>query len=294
MVLFDSGAWRDAYREETDCAWKVAADFLRQNNFNFDLRHPSQSGGAVIRTRSEVSQGIELASSELAKSASQLLEALKLSGTVLPPTINPPCKTIQELGIGLISENRNPEKSPAEEFIYVDLSSVDHNVIESLKRIKGSEAPSRARRVIRENDVILSTVRPYLGGHAVVPETLDNQICSTRFSVLRCPDHVNPTFLYFMLISPQVVAQFHSCMRGSHYPALNDDHVRNLLIPDLSRDKQDEIVGKLENLIEQIEASVTRIEAFSQLLNGEANAALSSLLADAYGTFAEKEKRGEY
>jgi hypothetical protein len=74
---------------------------------------------------------------------------------------------------------------------------------------------------------------------------------------------------------------------------LNDDHVRNLLIPDLSRDKQDEIVGKLENLIEQIEASVTRIEAFSQLLNGEANAALSSLLADAYGTFAEKEKRGE-
>ena len=84
-----------------------------------------------------------------------------------------------------------------------------------------------------------------------------------------------------MLISPQVVAQFHSCMRGSHYPALNDDHLRNLLIPDLSRDKQDEIVGKLENLIEQIEASVTRIEAFSQLLNGEANAALSSLLADA-------------
>jgi type I restriction enzyme, S subunit len=52
------------------------------------------------------------------------------------------------------------EADTAEEFIYVDLSSVDHNVIESLKRIKGSEAPSRARRVIRENDVILSTVRP--------------------------------------------------------------------------------------------------------------------------------------
>jgi type I restriction enzyme S subunit len=207
----------------------------------------------------------------------------------LPPAINPPCKTIQELGIELNSENRNPEKSPAEEFIYVDLSSVDHNVIESLKRIKGSEAPSRARRVIRENDVILSTVRPYLGGHAVVPETLDNQICSTGFSVLRCPDHVNPRFLYFRLISPQVVAQFHSCMRGSHYPALNDDHVRNLLIPDLSRDKQDEIVGKLENLIEQIEASVTRIEAFSQLLNGEANAALSSLMPMAHS----QKKRNE-
>jgi type I restriction enzyme M protein len=279
-----------AAREETDCAWKVSAEFLRQNKFNFDLRHPSQSGGAVIRTRSEVSVGIELAGNGLAKAASELLATLKHSCSVLPPAINPQVKSIEGLGIELNPENRNPEKRPDDEFVYVDLSCVDHNSIEDTKLIKGSEAPSRARRVMHEHDVILSNVRPYLGGHAVVPEALDNQICSTGFSVMRCKDNVNPKFLYYMLVSPQVVSQFYACMRGAHYPALNDDHVRKLLIPDLNRGEQDEIVEKLDALIDQIQASVTGIEAFSQRLNGEATAALAALLADAYGTFTKVEK----
>src|SRR5208282_6231673 len=99
---------------------------------------------------------------------------------------------------------------------------------------------------------------------------LDGQICSTGFSVIRCGKNVNPKFLYYMLISPQVIAQFHKCMRGSHYPALKDDHVRNLLIPDLDRPTQDEIVEKLDELTEQVRASVVTIEAFAQRLDSEA------------------------
>jgi hypothetical protein len=51
----------------------------------------------------------------------------------------------------------------------------------------------------------------------------------------------------------------------------------------LSRQKQDEIVEKLDDLTEQIRGSVASIEAFAQRLEGEANAALSALIADVYG-----------
>jgi len=52
--------------------------------------------------------------------------------------------------------------------------------------ILDSTAPSRARRIVRENDVIMSTVRPYLKVFTIVPKEYDGQICSTGFTVLRC------------------------------------------------------------------------------------------------------------
>jgi restriction endonuclease S subunit len=117
----------------------------------------------------------------------------------------------------------------------------------------------------------------------VVPETLNAQICSTGFSVLRCPSTLNPRFLYYMLISPQVIAQFLSCMRGAHYPALKDNHVKSLRIPDLQLDLQNAIVDTLDALAEHIRAGVAGIEAFAQRLIAEAQLALPALLADVYG-----------
>jgi type I restriction enzyme S subunit len=194
---------------------------------------------------------------------------------------------LEDLDISINPENRNPEREADAKFQYVDLSSVGFNDIDGVKVILGSQAPSRARRVIREGDVILSTVRPYLGGHAVVAESLENQICSTGFAVLRCGSDINPKFLYYMLISPQVVQQFHSMMRGAHYPALKDDHVRDIRIPALERTEQDVLVERLDELLEKMNAAETQIEAFAQRLTGETRLSMSALLADVYGSGSE-------
>src|SRR6266849_674598 len=86
----------------------------------------------------------------------------------------------------LPTEQRDPRENPSEEFSYVDIASIDNQskTIIAAKRIIGADAPSRARKVIREGDVIVSTVRPNLNAVSVVPTNLDNEICSTGFSVL--------------------------------------------------------------------------------------------------------------
>ena len=70
------------------------------------------------------------------------------------------------------TELADPTKNPDEEFLYVDISSIDNKngAIISYKRLRGAEAPSRARKRIRENDIIVSTVRPNLNATALVPK----------------------------------------------------------------------------------------------------------------------------
>lgn len=93
----------------------------------------------------------------------------------------------------IITDKRNPTSTPDEPFLYVDISSVDvtTGMITNPQQLLGEEAPSRARKVIREGDIIISTCRPTRGAVAVVPKELDNQICSTGFSVIRAKESIS-------------------------------------------------------------------------------------------------------
>lgn len=77
--------------------------------------------------------------------------------------------------------NVKPEDYPEKEFGYVDISSICNSTyrITEAKRFKGRDAPSRARRPIRPNDILFSNVRTYLRNIAIVPQDTDVEICST-------------------------------------------------------------------------------------------------------------------
>ena len=78
-------------------------------------------------------------------------------------------------------ETANPENYPDKEFLYLDIDSVDNSQqkITNPKTILGSEAPSRARQIVKSGDILFSTVRTYLKNIAYVEEQYDNQIAST-------------------------------------------------------------------------------------------------------------------
>ncbi len=92
---------------------------------------------------------------------------------------------------------RDPRKKPDKSFMYVDIASIDRSlkVITSKSEILGADAPSRARKEIREGDILVSTVRPNLNTVAMVPTELDGQIASTGFCVLRPKDAANSSLL---------------------------------------------------------------------------------------------------
>src|SRR5262249_16934531 len=75
----------------------------------------------------------------------------------------------------------DPRAEPDKQFQYIDIGTIDNkrNVVGEPKRFIGKNAPSRARRVVQEGDVLFSTVRTYLRNIARVPEELDGSLTST-------------------------------------------------------------------------------------------------------------------
>jgi len=133
----------------------------------------------------------------------------------------------------IASEKRDPSKEPEAPFLYIDIASVDVNtgVIINPQELTGDEAPSRARKVVRAFDIIVSTCRPTRGAIAVVPVELHNQIASTAFSIVRAKPDINPYYLHYALRLDSTLEQFGKWSTGSSYPAILDDDVKKTLIP---------------------------------------------------------------
>jgi type I restriction enzyme S subunit len=138
---------------------------------------------------------------------------------------------------------------PDEYFKYIDISAVDKDAkaIIQTQEILGREAPSRARKVVRAGDVLVSTVRPNLNAVAIVPGELGGQIGSTGFCVLRPnPKALKNRFLFYRTLTPEFVNFLTARMRGANYPAVTDGVVKKALIPLLPPSEQQRIVEILD------------------------------------------------
>ncbi len=158
-------------------------------------------------------------------------------------------------------EKRDPSKKHDVPFQYIDISSVDVSVgrITSPQELLGVDAPTRARKVIHYNDIIISTCRPTRGAIAVIPPQLDNEICSTGFSIVKANEkHILPAYLHWALRLPSTLEQFRKWSTGSSYPAILDEDVEKTLIPVPLLRIQKKVVNKIfksisyrDNLIEK-------------------------------------------
>lgn len=150
--------------------------------------------------------------------------------------------------VDLRLELRNPQNEPEQYFDYVDIGSIDttYGIIYPT-RMQGNEATSsRMRQVMYANDILVSTTRPTRRAIAIVPDYLDNQICSTGFAVLIPKKDVIGEFLFHILRSEIVTAQFERFCSGSGYPAINKENdVLRVLVPEVNRDEQDKILSKI-------------------------------------------------
>jgi type I restriction enzyme S subunit len=164
------------------------------------------------------------------------------------------------------TEQRDPRDTPSEEFLYVDIASVDNNfkVVAGAKKLLGADAPSRARKVIRKGDVIVSTVRPNLNAVALVPSSLDNQICSTGFSVLRPSKNVLSRYLFAFVRSPLFIDALVARTTGANYPAVNDGEVKEVQVPVPPLAEQKRLIALLD---EADELRKLRVKADSRAVN---------------------------
>ncbi|MGN5101322.1 restriction endonuclease subunit S [Aeromonas veronii] len=160
------------------------------------------------------------------------------------------------------TETTNPTNEPDSEFHYIDVSSVSNITfsVETTQTLKGKDAPSRARKLVRENDVLFATIRPTLKRIAIVPKELDQQVCSTGYFVLRAKPEIDHRFLFYSLFTANFMGQMESLQKGASYPAVTEGEVKaqSFSFPPLP--EQQRIVAILNEAFEAIAAARANAE----------------------------------
>ena len=111
---------------------------------------------------------------------------------------------------------------------YIDISSVNQGHLENTTPYKLSEAPSRAQRLVADQDILWSCVRPNRRSYYYVLNPADNLVVSTGFAVLS-PERVPGSYLYQWVTTDQFVEYLTANADGSAYPAVRADHFAKAL-----------------------------------------------------------------
>jgi len=144
------------------------------------------------------------------------------------------------------------QKTPISDFTYIDVSSIINilGLITNPEIISASNAPSRARKIVKIGTVIYSTVRPYLKNICVIEnEYLPEPIASTAFAILHPLQNMPGRFFAMYFRSPTFVAYVESVQNGIAYPAINDKQFFNGLVPIPPLNEQHRIVAKVDELM---------------------------------------------
>jgi len=167
-----------------------------------------------------------------------------------------------EVNLGGLCEI-NPETLKNNQFKkmnYIDISSVKEETINTVQSFTES-FPSRAKRIIRKNDMLFSTVRPNLKGYTYINEDIENGVASTGFAVIRSTK-INPRYIYTILKDDKVTEYLMANSSGTQYPAVNPNVFENIKIK-LPKNRQ--LIDDMEPVFEEIERLHQEIKVAEEL-----------------------------
>ncbi|AXE32268.1 restriction endonuclease subunit S [Chromobacterium phragmitis] len=126
----------------------------------------------------------------------------------------------------------NPEswtaKKHPDSVAYIDLANAKENEIAAITEYPFDEAPSRARRVLRDGDTIVGTVRPGNRSFAFIHQPASNLTASTGFAVLRPKCAQNTEFVYLAATADFSIEHLAHVADGAAYPAVRPEVVAGL------------------------------------------------------------------
>jgi len=173
------------------------------------------------------------------------------------------------------NETLSNNTEPSLQIEYVEIADVkEMEGIVRTTHYKFSEAPSRARRITKNGDIILSTVRTYLKAVALVKQ--EGLIVSTGFAVLR-PKDCNQEYISYLLRSDYFLGEVSRRSFGISYPSITTDALLSIEIPIPPLSEQRAIVSYIEaktasinKLIDAYEQQVERVKEYKQRLISDA------------------------
>ena len=152
---------------------------------------------------------------------------------------------------------------------YIDISSVGTGeLIDAPKAMSFADAPSRARRIVKAGDTILSTVRPNRRSFLYLSAPSSIAVASTGFAVLTPTEHVDARYLYYWVTRQDFTDYLSLHAKGAAYPAVSAEDIGNgeIDLPPLPIQRR--IAGILSAYDELIENSQRRIKILESMARG--------------------------
>lgn len=152
-------------------------------------------------------------------------------------------------------ETLGEETLPNRAFRYIDIGTTGRGVlVDEPQEMVFETSPSRARRVLRPGDTILSTVRTYLRASWTVRGTEEDLVASTGFVCLRPRTGVDPRFLGWLVQADTVIEEVVARSVGVSYPAINPADVGRIKVPCPAPPTQRAIADYLDRETARIDA----------------------------------------
>lgn len=141
-----------------------------------------------------------------------------------------------------------------EEFVYIDLESVESGVLKKQTLITKDEAPSRAQRILQNHDILYQTVRPYQRNNLIFNSTNSRiYVASTGYAQIRSKE--NSKFIYHVLHTDDFVNKVLARCTGTSYPAINSKDLGKikLNVPSIpEQEKVSKFISAIESKINQL------------------------------------------
>ncbi len=168
----------------------------------------------------------------------------------------------------IVEINPRTEELP-NEFIYIDLESVENGILKEKKIIQKENAPSRAKRNVKLNDILYQTVRPYQQNNLFF--YFDDEfeyIASTGYAQLRSIKN-NPKYIYQLLHTKKFLDKVLENCTGTSYPAINSNDLGNInILYTLNIKEQQKIADFLSNIDKKISITEEKLDLFKDYKKG--------------------------
>lgn len=161
--------------------------------------------------------------------------------------------------------NPKSEELP-ESFIYIDLESVKNGLLSKEERINKSEAPSRAQRLLRKDDIIYQTVRPYQKNNYFFDKNANDYVASTGYAQIRTKQVSE--YLYQYLHTEKFVNKVLVRCTGTSYPAINSTDLSKISINIPNITEQQKIASFLSDIDDKITKLTKKRDLLEQYKKG--------------------------
>lgn len=261
-------------------------------SFEFQTQVQGITGGSTIKTMSQEKLGLEDICIPYSTSAQRRIAAILSSADKMIASTQKVIAKYKQMKQGLMEDllkpkegwkmvklgevgeiNPNNKESIPNQFVYIDLESVVAGKLLSENHVLKKDAPSRAQRLVFNNDVLYQTVRPYQKNN-YIHKKVGSYVASTGYALIRCNAGYNPDYVYYMLHIHSFESIVMGLCTGTSYPAIAPNNLKRIEIavpfknnkPDLAEQRR--IAAILSGIDAKIAAEEKVLEKYTQIKKG--------------------------